>query len=254
MSDILTHQDAGVLTLTFNRVERKNSINVAMYDALATALEKAAGDAATRVVVIQGHETIFSAGNDIEDFLKNKPAGMDSPVFRFLRGIATFPKPLVAAVCGPAVGVGTTLLFHCDLVYAGDNAAFSMPFVNLGLVPEAASSLLVPQMFGYHRAAEALLLGEPFMAEAALEVGLVNRVVPPSEANALAQAQARKMAAKPLSSLIATKQLMKGGQQKAVLERMGEEGAQFGRMLGEPAAREAMTAFMEKRKPDFSKC
>ena len=254
MSDILTHQDAGVLTLTFNRVERKNSINVAMYDALATALEKAAGDAATRVVVIQGHETIFSAGNDIEDFLKNKPAGMDSPVFRFLRGIATFPKPLVAAVCGPAVGVGTTLLFHCDLVYAGDNAAFSMPFVNLGLVPEAASSLLVPQMFGYHRAAEALLLGEPFMAEAALEVGLVNRVVPPSEANALAQAQARMLAAKPLSSLIATKQLMKGGQQKAVLERMGEEGAQFGRMLGEPAAREAMTAFMEKRKPDFSKC
>ena len=254
MSDILTHQDAGVLTLTFNRVERKHSINVAMYDALATALEKAAGDAATRVVVIQGHETIFSAGNDIEDFLKNKPAGMDSPVFRFLRGIATFPKPLVAAVCGPAVGVGTTLLFHCDLVYAGDNAAFSMPFVNLGLVPEAASSLLVPQMFGYHRAAEALLLGEPFMAEAALEVGLVNRVVPPSEANALAQAQARKLAAKPLSSLIATKQLMKGGQQKAVLERMGEEGAQFGRMLGEPAAREAMTAFMEKRKPDFSKC
>ena len=127
-------------------------------------------------------------------------------------------------------------------------------FVNLGLVPEAASSLLVPQMFGYHRAAEALLLGEPFMAEAALEVGLVNRVVPPSEANALAQAQARKLAAKPLSSLIATKQLMKGGQQKAVLERMGEEGAQFGRMLGEPAAREAMTAFMEKRKPDFSKC
>ena len=254
MSDILTHQDAGVFTLTFNRVERKNSINVAMYDALATALEKAAGDAATRVVVIQGHETIFSAGNDIEDFLKNKPAGMDSPVFRFLRGIATFPKPLVAAVCGPAVGVGTTLLFHCDLVYAGDNAAFSMPFVNLGLVPEAASSLLVPQMFGYHRAAEALLLGEPFMAEAALEVGLVNRVVPPSEANALAQAQARKLAAKPLSSLIATKQLMKGGQQKAVLERMGEEGAQFGRMLGEPAAREAMTAFMEKRKPDFSKC
>ena len=254
MSDILTHQDAGVLTLTFNRVERKNSINVAMYDALATALEKAAGDAATRVVVIHGHETIFSAGNDIEDFLKNKPAGMDSPVFRFLRGIATFPKPLVAAVCGPAVGVGTTLLFHCDLVYAGDNAAFSMPFVNLGLVPEAASSLLVPQMFGYHRAAEALLLGEPFMAEAALEVGLVNRVVPPSEANALAQAQARKLAAKPLSSLIATKQLMKGGQQKDVLERMGEEGAQFGRMLGEPAAREAMTAFMEKRKPDFSKC
>ena len=252
MSEILTHQDAGVLTLTFNRVERKNSINVAMYDALATAIERAVDDAATRVLLIQGHETVFSAGNDIEDFLRNPPAGKDSPVFRFLRGIATFPKPLLAAVCGPAVGVGTTLLFHCDLVYAGDNAAFSVPFVNLGLCPEAASSLLLPQIFGYHRAAEALLLGEPFMAEAALEVGLVNRVLPPTECNAFAQQQARKLAAKPLASLVTTKQLMKGAQQEAVLRRMDEEGAHFGRMLGEPAAREAMTAFMEKRKPDFS--
>ena len=254
MSDILTHQDAGVLTLTFNRVERKNSINVAMYDALATAIAQAADDAATRVVVIQGHETVFSAGNDIEDFLKNKPAGDDSPVFRFLRGIAAFPKPLIAAVCGPAVGIGTTMLFHCDLVYAGDNAAFSMPFVNLGLVPEAASSLLAPRMFGHHRAAEALLLGEPFMDEAALEVGLVNRVLPPTEANAYAQQQARKLAAKPLPSLITTKALMKGGYLGEILHRMDQEGAHFARMLGEPAAREAMTAFMEKRKPDFSKC
>ena len=252
--DILQHREAGVLTLTFNRVERKNSINVAMYDALATALEQAAADSATRVVLIQGHETVFSAGNDIEDFLKNKPAGEDSPVFRFLRAIAAFPKPLVAAVCGPAVGVGTTLLLHCDLVYAGDNAAFSMPFVNLGLCPEAASSLLVPRMFGMHRAAEALLLGEPFFAEAAQEVGLVNRVVPPAECNALAQAQARKLAAKPLTSLTTTKRLMKGELQEAVLRKMDEEGAQFRRLLGEPAAREAMTAFMEKRKPDFSKC
>ena len=254
MSEILTHQDAGVLTLTFNRVERKNSINVAMYDALATAIAQAADDAATRVVVIQGHETVFSAGNDIEDFLKNKPAGDDSPVFRFLRGIAAFPKPLIAAVCGPAVGIGTTMLFHCDLVYAGDNAAFSMPFVNLGLVPEAASSLLAPRMFGHHRAAEALLLGEPFMAEAALEVGLVNRVLPPTEANAYAQQQARKLAAKPLPSLITTKALMKGGYLGEILHRMDQEGAHFARMLGEPAAREAMTAFMEKRKPDFSAC
>ena len=253
MSEILQHQDAGVLTLTFNRVERKNSINVAMYDALATAIAQAADDAATRVVVIQGHETVFSAGNDIEDFLKNKPAGDDSPVFRFLRGIAAFPKPLIAAVCGPAVGIGTTMLFHCDLVYAGDNAAFAMPFVNLGLVPEAASSLLAPRMFGHHRAAEALLLGEPFMAEAALEVGLVNRVLPPTEANAYAQQQARKLAAKPLPSLITTKALMKGGYLGEILHRMDQEGAHFARMLGEPAAREAMTAFMEKRKPDFSR-
>lgn len=254
MTDILTHAEAGVMTITFNRLERKNSITSAMYAALADALDAAGADPAIRVVLLQGHETVFSAGNDIGDFLNQPPAGADSPVFRFLRGIAQFPKPLVAAVCGPAVGVGTTLLFHCDLVFAGDNAAFSLPFVNLGLVPEAASSLLVPQMFGYHRAAEALLLGEPFMAEAALEAGLVNRVLPPTEANAYAQAQARKLAAKPLGSLVETKRLMKLGQQGPVLERMQEEGASFSRMLREPAAREAFTAFMEKRKPDFSKC
>jgi enoyl-CoA hydratase/carnithine racemase len=251
--DILAHADAGVLTLTLNRLERKNSITSDMYAALADAIAHARDDAAIRVVVLQGHETVFSAGNDINDFLDKPPAGEDSPVFRFLRGIATFPKPLLAAVCGPAVGIGTTLLFHCDLVYAGDNAAFSMPFVNLGLCPEAASSLLVPQMLGYHRAAEALMLGEPFFAEAALEVGLVNRVVPPTEANAYANTQARKLAAKPLTSLVATKRLMKKGQQASVLQQMQDEGESFGRMLREPAAREAFTAFMEKRKPDFSK-
>jgi enoyl-CoA hydratase/carnithine racemase len=253
MSDILTHTEGGILTVTLNRPDRKNSITSAMYGAMADALEAAQSDPAVRVVVLQGHDAIFSAGNDIDEFLNKPPAGRDSPVFRFLRGIATFPKPLLAAVCGPAVGVGTTMLFHCDLVFAGDNAAFSMPFVNLGLCPEAASSLLVPQMLGYHRAAEALLLGEPFMAEAALEVGLVNRVVPPTECNAYAQAQARKLAAKPLSSLIETKRLMKGGQQAKVLEVIAEEGVSFGRMLREPAAREAFSAFMEKRKPDFSK-
>jgi enoyl-CoA hydratase/carnithine racemase len=174
-------------------------------------------------------------------------------VFRFLRGIAAFPKPLVAAVCGPAVGVGTTMLFHCDLVYAGDNAAFSMPFVNLGLCAEAASSLLAPRLMGYHRAAEALLLGEPFMAETAMEMGLVNRIVPPSEANNLAQAQARKLAAKPLPSLIETKRLMKKGQMMEVLAQMGEEGESFGRLLQAPHAKEAFSAFLEKRKPDFAK-
>jgi enoyl-CoA hydratase/carnithine racemase len=253
MSDILVHTEAGVCTITLNRPARKNSITAAMYQALADALAAARDDAAVRVAVIQGHEAIFSAGNDIADFLDAPPTAADAPVFRFLHGLAEFPKPLIAAVCGPAVGIGTTLLFHCDLVYAGDNAAFSMPFVNLGLCPEAASSLLVPQMFGYHRAAEALLLGEPFMAEAALEVGLVNRVVPPSEANAVAQAQARKLAAKPLSALVATKQLMKQGQQALVNRQIKDEAALFGRMLGEPAAREAFGAFMDKRKPDFSR-
>jgi enoyl-CoA hydratase/carnithine racemase len=251
--EILTHVEAGVMTVTLNRLERKNSITSAMYAAMADAIAAAQADAAVRVVVLQGHETVFSAGNDIGDFLNAPPAGEQAPVFRFLHGIAAFPKPLLAAVCGPAVGVGTTLLFHCDLVYAGDNAAFSMPFANLGLCPEAGSSLLVPQMFGYHRAAEALLLGEPFMAEAALEAGLVNRVLPPTEANGYAQAQARKLAAKPLSSLVETKRLMKKPLQAQVLAAMQEEGASFSRMLREPAAREAFSAFMDKRKPDFSK-
>ncbi|MFZ3127649.1 MAG: enoyl-CoA hydratase [Rhodoferax sp.] len=253
MQDILIHTADGVTTLTINRVDKKNSLTAAMYAAMADTLQQAQSDDAVRVVVIQGDVTVFSSGNDIGDFLSGPPATADAPVSRFLRAIATFPKPLLAAVCGPAVGVGTTMLFHCDLVYAGDNAAFSMPFVNLGLCAEAASSLLVPQMMGYHRAAEALLLGEPFMAEAALEVGLVNRIVPPLEANAFAQAQARKLAAKPLSSLVETKRLMKKGQMAQVLAQMDEEGQSFGRMLREPAAKEAFTAFLEKRKPDFSK-
>ena len=253
-NDILVHTEAGITTITLNRVDKKNSLTRAMYATLADTFEAAAQGTEVRVVVLQGDLAIFSAGNDIGDFLQQPPSTQDSPVFRFLRAIATFPKPVVAAVCGPAVGIGTTLLFHCDLVYAGDNAAFSMPFVNLGLCPEAASSLLVPQMLGYHRAAEALLLGEPFMAEAALEVGLVNRVVPPTECNAMAQAQAKKLAAKPLTALIETKRLLKKGQTAPVLERMAEEGESFGRMLREPAAREAFTAFMEKRRPDFSQC
>ena len=252
-TDVLSHLNAGVLTLTINRLDKKNSITSAMYSTLADALDSANHDPAVRAVVIQGHETIFSAGNDIGDFLNKPPATSESPVFRFLRGISSFPKPVIASVCGPAVGIGTTLLLHCDLVYAGDNAAFSMPFVNLGLCPEAASSFLAPQLMGYVRAAEALLLGEPFTAESALEMGLINRIVPPAEANALAQRQALKLAGKPMTSVMETKRLMKKGNAAMVAERMDEEGAAFGRMLQEPAAREAFTAFMEKRKPDFSK-
>ena len=252
MSDVLQQVESGVMTLTLNRMDKKNSFTAAMYAELAEALRGAAEDDAVRVVLFQGHETIFSAGNDIGDFLNKPPSTPDSPVFRFLNTIATFPKPLLAAVCGPAVGIGTTMLLHCDLVYAGDNAMFSMPFVNLGLCPEAASSLLVPRLMGYQRAAEVLLMGDPFMAEAALEVGLVNRVVPPTEANALAQQQARRLATKPLSSVIETKRLLKASTTPAVLERMREEGAIFGRMLQEPAAKEAFSAFLDKRKPDFS--
>ena len=253
MSDILIHTDAGVTTVTLNRVDKKNAITAAMYAAMADALQQAADDASSRVLVFQGHETIFCAGNDIGDFLKSPPTREGSPVFRFLQGLAGFPKPMLAAVSGAAVGVGTTMLLHCDLVYAGDNAVFSLPFVNLGICPEAASSLLLPQMAGYHRAAEALLLGEPFKAEAALAMGLVNRVVPAAEANALAHAQARKLAGKPMSSLLETKRLMKKAQAALVAQQMADEGATFTRMLHEPPAREALTAFMEKRKPDFSR-
>lgn len=248
------HHEGGVCTLTLARLEKKNALTRAMYTELAQALERAAADAAVRVVVIQGHESVFTAGNDLADFLHHPPVGEEAPVFVFLRALAGFPKPLVAAVCGPAVGIGTTLLLHCDLVVAGDNAAFSMPFVNLGLCPEAGSSLLAPQLMGYPRAAAALLLGEPFTAEAALEMGLVVRVVPPTEANATAQALAARLAAKPLSSLLATKRLMKAGQAAAVAQQMRAEAEVFGRMLQEPAAQEALAAFLDKRAPDFSRC
>jgi enoyl-CoA hydratase/carnithine racemase len=251
-SDLLLDTAGGVTTLTIHRVAKKNSFTPAMYAAMADVLDQAQADPAVRVLVIQGHETIFSAGNDIADFLQTPPTTLEAPVFRFMRAISSFSKPIVAAVCGPAVGIGTTMLFHCDLVYAGDNAAFSMPFVNLGVCPEAASSLLAPQRMGYGRAAEALLLGEPFMAETALEMGLISRIVPPAEVNALAQRQAQKLAAKPLSSVLASKRLMKQGQADLVAQRMAEEGTLFGQMLAQPAAQEAFAAFMEKRKPDFS--
>ena len=251
MSDILIHTDAGVSTITFNRLDKKNALTEAMYSALAEAMQQAATDDAVRVLVIQGDASVFTAGNDIKDFLEHPPTSTDAPVFRFLRQLVSFPKPLIAAVAGPAVGVGTTMLFHCDLVYAGDNAAFAMPFVNLGLCPEAGSSLLAPQLVGHQRAAEQLLLGEPFLAETARDLGLVNRITAPTEVNELAGAQARRLASKPMSSLLETKRLLKQGQQAALLERVAEEAAVFARMLGEPAAREAFTAFMEKRPPQF---
>ena len=252
MSDILIENSEGVTTVTLNRLARKNAITASMYAELAQAVTSANTDTACRVLLIQGHETVFSAGNDIEDFLNNPPATEDASVFAFLRAISTCEKPVLAAVCGPAVGIGATMLLHCDLVYAGDNAAFSMPFVNLGLVPEAASSLMVPHLMGYHRAAEVLLMGEPFMAEAALEVGFVNRVVAPTEVNAYARTQALKMAKKPLTSLIATKRLLKAPTQALVQQTMTTEAKLFGPMLQAPAAREAFGAFVEKRRPDFS--
>jgi len=253
MSDLLLDTTDRVLTLTFHRVNKMNSITTAMYATLADTLVTAQADDSVRAIVIQGHETVFCAGNDISDFQNRPETSPDMPVFRFLRAISTCAKPIVAAVCGPAVGIGTTMLLHCDLVYAGDNAAFSMPFVNLGVCPEAGSSLLAPQRMGYGRAAEALLLGEPFTAEAALEMGLVARIVPPSEANALAQRQARKLASKPTQALMAAKRLMKQGQADLLQQRIAEEGVLFGELVRQPAAREAFAAFLQKRPPDLNK-
>lgn len=253
MTDILIDTTEHVMTLTFNRVAKKNSFTAAMYSTLTDALTQAQADEGVRALVIQGHETVFSAGNDISDFLTRPVTSTDMPVFRFLRAISTFSKPIVATVCGPAVGIGTTLLFHCDLVYAGDNAVFSMPFVNLGVCPEAGSSLLAPQRMGYGRAAEALLLGEPFATEAALEMGLVARIVPPSEANALGQRQAHKLASKPTKALATAKRLMKQGQADLLQQRITQEGDLFGELVRQPAAREAFSAFLEKRQPDLSK-
>ena len=249
--DILTSTDDNVLTITFNRPARKNAITAAMYQALADALHAGETDASVRAIVIAGQPQIFTAGNDLDDFLKSPPHGDDSPVFRFLQAISTARKPIVAAVRGAAIGVGTTMLLHCDLVYAGRSAVFSMPFVQLGICPEAASSLLLPQLIGYRQAAAKLLLGEPFGADEALAIGFVNQVLDDDAVLAHAQAQAAKLASLPATSVRTTKWLMKGDAAQDVADRMNKEGVAFREMLGAPEAKEAFSAFFEKRKPDF---
>ena len=250
---ICTETADGVLTLTFDRLDRKNAITAAMYQTLADALVAAEADPAIRVIVLAGHESVFTAGNDLEDFMKNPPKDESAPVHQFLKAISTATKPLIASVSGAAVGVGTTMLLHCDLVYASETAKLSMPFAQLGLCPEAASSLLLPQLAGYHRAADKLLFGEPFDANEARELGLVNRVLPAGELDAFVRTQARKLTLLPPASLRATKRLMKEGATPQIAERMSVEGKQFGEMLRAPEAREAFTAFFEKRRPDSSK-
>jgi len=250
---IRTETADGVLTLTFDRLDRKNAITAAMYQTLADALVAAETDPAIRVIVLAGHESVFTAGNDLEDFMKNPPKDESAPVHQFLKAISRATKPLIASVSGAAVGVGTTMLLHCDLVYASETAKLSMPFAQLGLCPEAASSLLLPQLAGYHRAADKLLFGEPFDANEARELGLVNRVLPAGELDAFVRTQARKLTLLPPASLRATKRLMKEGATPQIAERMSVEGKQFGEMLRAPEAHEAFTAFFEKRRPDFSK-
>lgn len=256
--DILTSKADGILTIEFNRPERKNAITAVMYQAMADALIDAEGDAAVRAILITGKPEIFTAGNDLEDFMKNSgplPAGDAEarPVYQFMRALSGSTKPVVAAVSGAAVGIGTTLLMHCDLVYAADNAKFSMPFVQLGLCPEFASSLLLPQLAGYPRAAEKLLLGEAFLAQEALQMGLVSKVLPLDELLPFAQRQAAKLVALPAASIRTTKALMKRSKTALANDTMTSENQFFGAMLQAPEAKEAFTAFFEKRKPDFSK-
>ena len=251
--DILTARDGAVFAIEFNRPQRRNAITAQMYTQLAEAIEQAEADAGVRAILIHGQAEAFTAGNDIEDFMRRPPAGEDTPVFRFQRVLSGARKPVVAAVNGPAVGIGTTLLLHCDLVYAGDNARFQLPFVSLGVVPEFASSYLLPLVAGYQRAAELLLLGEPFDAQKALQAGFVTRVVPSAETLDVAFAAAQKLCALPEKSVRVTRALLRDAHREAIARRIELEGEHFRAMLGEPAAREAFAAFLEKRKPDFSR-
>jgi enoyl-CoA hydratase/carnithine racemase len=225
-----------------------------MYSALVAALERAAADPAIRVVLLHGHPQVFTSGNDLADFMDPSAAfDEDRPVLQFLRAISTAPKPIVAAVTGPAIGIGTTLLLHCDLVYAAESARFQLPFVNLALVPEAASSHLLPMTIGYQRAAELLLLGEPFSAAKAREYGIVTEVVDEAQTLDTARAAAIKLAAKPPAAMRLTKMLLKQSAAQTVATRLGEEARHFARQRQSPEAAEAFRAFFEKRPPDFSR-
>ena len=250
--DIVVERSAeGVMTIALNRPEKKNAITSAMYQTMADALGDAQEDATVRAIVIRGGQGAFSAGNDLEDFMKSPPTSEDAPVLQFLKRISGAEKPIVASVTGVAVGIGTTMLLHCDLVYAADSAMFSLPFSQLGLCPEAASSVLLPRLAGYPLAAEKLLLGEAFDAQEAHRMGIVNRLLPAGEVDTFAYAQAAKLAALPASSLRVTKMLMKRASGKEIADCMKEEVVHFGKMLLAPEAREAMMAFFQKRKPDF---
>jgi enoyl-CoA hydratase/carnithine racemase len=250
---ILTNLGDGILLLQFNRPEKKNALNLAMYSALADHIEGAANDDAVRVIVLTGTGGCFTSGNDIVDFESGLLAKEPSPAMRFLMALFSLQKPVIAAVDGPAIGIGTTMLLHCDLVYAATNAVFQLPFVNLGLCPEAGSSLLLPQLAGYQRAAELLLLGEPFSAEAAREAGLVNALCPDEQVLGTALAKARQVSALPPAAVRLTKSLMKRHSASALRQTMIDEAAFFMERLRSPEAREAVAAFRERRKPDFTK-
>jgi len=253
MSHVIVETKDRVLRIEIARPDKKNALTQEMYRAMLAALERADADAQVRAVLIHGARDCFTAGNDLKDFLETSPGDGPRASFQFIQALPKVAKPLIAAVGGAAVGVGTTMLLHCDLVYAGQGARFQMPFVPLGLVPEASSSLLLPMIAGYQRAAELLLLGQPFGAEKALAAGFVTEIVPEDRLLDHAIAAAKSVAALPPASVRAAKALMKRPLLQAIAAQMEEEGRVFAERLQSGEAKEAMTAFFEKRKPDFSR-
>ena len=245
--------DGSILHLRINRPDKKNALNLAMYQALADGLKKADSDDTVRVILISGGEECFTSGNDLADFLSAPPTGPDSPVMQFLIAISEASKPIVAAVNGLAVGVGVTMLLHCDLVYVGKSATFQMPFVNLGLCPEAGSTLLLPRIMGHQRAAELLFLGEVFTADKACSLGIVTEVCPDEDVLMTARNRALQLAAQPAAAVRLAKDLLKRDYAPQLRETIAEEGKQFIARLKSPEAAEALQAFMQRRKPDFSR-
>jgi|SRR5919205_23366 enoyl-CoA hydratase/carnithine racemase len=251
MNEILSEKTGSILRVTVNRPAKKNAMTGAMYNALADALNQAAKDDEINVVIWDAAGDSFSAGNDVEDFLKNPPGTGESPQARLGNALMNLDKPVIAAVKGAAVGGGTTLLTHCDFVYAGETAKFQLPFVNLGLVPEFGSSSSLPARFGYLRAAELFLLAQPFSAEHAAEIGLVTRVVPDAELSAIATQTAEKLAAKPIGALRATKKLLRGSSREQTEQAIKAETEEFSARVRSAEVKEVLTAFMEKRPPNF---
>ena len=251
--EIITELKEGVFRLQMNRPEKKNALTLAMYGAMAAALESADRDPAARVILVHGHPDVFTSGNDLADFMNLPPPTEGSPVLNFISAISTASKPIVAAVSGPAVGIGVTMLLHFELVYAAETTRFQLPFVNLALPPEAGSSVLLPSRIGYGRAAGLLMLGEPFSAATALQCGLITEVAADGEAAlSAAKAAAEKLAAKPPAALRLAKRLMKQGGAESIAKQVQDEMACFDQQLRSPEAAEAMKAFFEKRPPNFA--
>jgi enoyl-CoA hydratase/carnithine racemase len=253
MNEIVTEHSENVLRVELNRPAKLNAMTSAMYMTLADIFNGAAKDEDVRVVLWHGAGASFCAGNDLEDFLKNPPGPGESPQARLMNALLDFDKPLVAAVQGAAIGGGTTMLLHCDFVYAGESARFQMPFINLAVVPEFGSSCIVPARIGHLRAAELILLGSPFDAKRAAELGLVTHVIPDQSLLATATETARKLALKPAGALQASKRLMKRPSREQIKAAMISENEEFSVQVRSEDAKEAFTAFLEKRKPDFTR-